>query len=199
MGVWLWYWNQSPIIPMESLLLRLSRTHFNFSRTWINLFGSHNAKSWHYKRHSNFHYNVTWFALDVTELQLIPIGRMALFNAMFVCSMPMSYDGCTSGPREYCGFIGKQLANYDNESTVSCCAVAGNLPDLPKNVVDQLSTNQKYLFVRYVKLYKLVIVVRKPGKILHSRWLTYIHTQSAITTLPSGLRPSFSQHSRCVC
>ena len=66
----------------------------------------------------------------MTELQLIPFGRVALLSGVFVYSMPMSYDGCTSGPREYCGFIGKQLTNCDNESTV----------------VDQLSTNQKYLY-----------------------------------------------------
>ncbi|KAF2882105.1 hypothetical protein ILUMI_24067 [Ignelater luminosus] len=85
-------------------------------------------------------------------------------------------NGCTSDPREYSGPIGKQLAGWENKTAVSFCAVAGNLPDLPKNVVDELSTDQKYLY----EICQTVstgscspeLANRQPGKMVHSRWLT---------------------------
>lgn len=58
----------------------------------------------------------------------------------------LTLDGCTSGPSECSGPIGKQLAGCENKTTLSFCAVAGNLPDLPKNVVDELSTDQNCLY-----------------------------------------------------
>lgn len=88
----------------------------------------------------------------------------------------LTLDGCTSGPREYSGTIGKQLAACENKTTVSFRAVSGNLPDLSKNVVDELSTDQKYLY----EICQAVstgscspeLANRKPGKMAHSRWLT---------------------------
>lgn len=58
----------------------------------------------------------------------------------------MALDGCTSGPREYSGPIGKQLADCENKTTVSFCTVTSNMPDIPENVVDELSPDQKYLY-----------------------------------------------------
>lgn len=87
-----------------------------------------------------------------------------------------SSDGCISGPREYSGPIGKQLADCENKTAVSFRAVAGNLPDLPKNVVDELSTDQKYLYETCQAVSTgsctLELANRKPGKMAHSRWLT---------------------------
>lgn len=58
----------------------------------------------------------------------------------------MSLDGSTSGPKEYTGPIGKQLAACKSKPLVSFCAVAGNLLELPDNIVKELSTDQKYLY-----------------------------------------------------
>lgn len=88
----------------------------------------------------------------------------------------MTLDGCTSGPREYSGPIGKQLAGCENRTAVTFCAVAGNLPELPKTVVDELSTDQKYLY----EICQAIasgsctpeLANRQPGKMAHSRWLT---------------------------
>lgn len=85
-------------------------------------------------------------------------------------------DGPTSGPKEYSGPIGKQLVGCETKTPVSFCAVAGNLPDLPRNVIDDLSTDQKYLY----QMSNAVstgfcapeLANRQPGKMAHSRWLT---------------------------
>ncbi|KAF2898173.1 hypothetical protein ILUMI_08002, partial [Ignelater luminosus] len=87
--------------------------------------------------------------------------------------------GCTSVPREYSGPIGKQLAGCKNKTTVSLWDVAGNLPDLPKNVVDELSTDQEYLY----EICQTVstgscsseLANLQPGKMVHSRWLTSVN------------------------
>lgn len=88
----------------------------------------------------------------------------------------LTLDGCTSGPREYSGPIGKQLAICENNITVSFSAVVGNCPDLSKNVVDELSTDQKYLYdiCQAVKTGSCTpeLANRQPGKMAHSRWLT---------------------------
>lgn len=91
----------------------------------------------------------------------------------------LTLDGCTSGPREYSGPIGKQLAGCENKTTVSFCAVAGNLPDLPKNVVDELSTDQKYLYEICQAVstgsYTPELANRQLVKLAHSRWLTSVN------------------------
>lgn len=106
----------------------------------------------------------------------------------------MTLDGCTTGPKEYSGPIGKQLAGCENTTTVDFCAVASNIPKLPKNVVDELSTDQKYLY----ELCHAVstgfctpeLANRQPGKMVHSRWLT---TANRILRLYiSSLNPSES-------
>jgi len=88
----------------------------------------------------------------------------------------LTLDGCTSGPREYSGPIGKQLAGCENQTTLSFCTVAGNLPALPKNVVDELSADQKYLYeiCQAVSTGSCTpeLANRQPGKMTHSRWLT---------------------------
>lgn len=88
----------------------------------------------------------------------------------------MNLDGCTTGPREYSGPIGKQLSGCENKSTVNFCAVAGNLSEFPKNVVDKLSTDQKYLYelcqVVSTGFCTLELANRQPGKMVHSRCLT---------------------------
>lgn len=88
----------------------------------------------------------------------------------------LTLDGRTSGPTEYSGPIGKELAVCENKTTVSFCAVAGNLPDLSENVVEVLSTDQKYLYeiCQAVSIGSCTpeLANRQPGKMAHSRWLT---------------------------
>lgn len=88
----------------------------------------------------------------------------------------LALDGCTLGPRQYSGSIGKQLQNCENKSIVSFGAVTGNLPDLPYMVVDKLSTDQKYLYeisqAISVGIFCFELANRQPGKLSHSRWLT---------------------------
>lgn len=88
----------------------------------------------------------------------------------------LTLDGCTSGPREYSGPIGKQLAGCENKPTMSFCAMAGKLSDLPKNVADELSTDHKYIYEICQAVSTgsctLELATRQPGKIVHSRWLT---------------------------
>lgn len=88
----------------------------------------------------------------------------------------MSLDGSTSGPKAYSGPIGKELAVCETKTPVPFCAVAGNLPELPENVVNELSTDQSYLY----EICQAIIsgscspdlASRQPGKMAHSRWLT---------------------------
>ncbi|CAG9830028.1 unnamed protein product [Diabrotica balteata] len=85
-------------------------------------------------------------------------------------------DGSTSNPTEYSGPIEKQLVAYENKPTLTFSAVIDNLPDLPKNVVNELSTDQKYLY----EICQAVLTGfctpelanRQAGKMAHSRWLT---------------------------
>ncbi|CAG9789165.1 unnamed protein product [Diatraea saccharalis] len=88
----------------------------------------------------------------------------------------MSLDGNTSGPKEYSGPIGKQLAICENKPLASFCAVADNVPKLSNNIMKELSTDQKYL---YEKCHAVMtgscspkLANRQPGKKAHSRWLT---------------------------
>ncbi|ESN93205.1 hypothetical protein HELRODRAFT_181125 [Helobdella robusta] len=88
----------------------------------------------------------------------------------------LALDSCTSGPREYSGPIGKQLATCENETTLLFQPLTGHLPDLTKNVVNELSTDQKYLY----EICQAVLTGscspelanRQPGNLSHSRWLT---------------------------
>ncbi|ESN95353.1 hypothetical protein HELRODRAFT_179421 [Helobdella robusta] len=88
----------------------------------------------------------------------------------------LALDGCTSGPREYSGPIGKQLATCENKTTLLFQPLTGHLPDLTKNVVNELSTDQKYLY----EICQAVLTGscspelanRQPGNLSHSRWLT---------------------------
>lgn len=88
----------------------------------------------------------------------------------------MSLDGSTSGPKEYSGPIGKQLNVCESKPLVSFCVVAGNLLELPDDIVKELSTDQKYL---YEMCHAVTtgscspeLASRQPGKMAHSRWLT---------------------------
>lgn len=56
----------------------------------------------------------------------------------------IALDGSTSGPKGYSGPIGAALINCDKNALTS--PVTGNLPTLDENIVQQLSTEQKYLF-----------------------------------------------------
>ncbi|ESN96663.1 hypothetical protein HELRODRAFT_163757 [Helobdella robusta] len=97
-------------------------------------------------------------------------------NELPFCHLFLALDGCTSGPREYSGPIGKQLATYKNKTTLLFQPLTGHLPDLTKNVVNELSTDQKYLY----KICQTVLTGscsselanRQPGNLSHSRWLT---------------------------
>lgn len=83
----------------------------------------------------------------------------------------LTLDGSTSGPREYSGPIGKQLAVCENKTTVSFCALAGNLPELLKNVMEELSTD-KNIFTKCVKLYQLVSVHLSLQTVNLEKWHT---------------------------
>ena len=85
-------------------------------------------------------------------------------------------DGITSGPRGFCGVIGKQLETCEQLPLVQFEKIDGNLPIIEENIVNDLSTDQKYLF----EISKAIcsgncaidLSRRDPGRMVHSRWLT---------------------------
>lgn len=108
---------------------------------------------------------VQWF---ICQLHANELPLRHLFTAL---------DGATSGPQLYSGPIGKALENCTGLPVVEFSAIPSlNLPDLPKETEEKLSTDQKYL-------YQICHAVssgtcsqdlsrRNPGKMAHSRWLT---------------------------
>ncbi|ESO04220.1 hypothetical protein HELRODRAFT_172570 [Helobdella robusta] len=103
--------------------------------------------------------------------------RLSTRSAAAVASAVLvDVDGCTSGPREYPEPIEKQLATCENKTTLLFQPLTGHLPDLTKNVVNELSIDQKYLY----EICQAVLTGscspelanRQPGNLSHSRWLT---------------------------
>ena len=88
-------------------------------------------------------------------------------------------DGKTSGNNSFKGPIGKALPNVENLSwneNFTPIKDGPGLPDMPDHVVNDLSSDQKYLFfvaksIQDGKIHPQIKTM-KPGPISHSRWLT---------------------------
>lgn len=82
-------------------------------------------------------------------------------------------DGKTTGPKGYCGEIGKKLENCEKNPVVDFKKIDVNFPDID---FTELSTDQKYLYEICIAISKGTIspslAQREPGKMAHSRWLT---------------------------
>ena len=85
-------------------------------------------------------------------------------------------DGKTTGPRGYTGVIGKELENCEKQQVVKFAAIESDMPEVSEDVVEQLSTDQKYLYEMVTAVSKGHVPERlartTPGKMAHSRWLT---------------------------
>ncbi|KAK4883922.1 hypothetical protein RN001_000193 [Aquatica leii] len=81
--------------------------------------------------------------------------------------------GKTTGPKGYCGEIGKNLENCEIHPVVKFRKIAVSLPEIDLN---ELSTDQQYLYDICNGISKGIISSslsqREPGKMAHSRWLT---------------------------
>ncbi|KAF2893111.1 hypothetical protein ILUMI_13067 [Ignelater luminosus] len=83
-------------------------------------------------------------------------------------------NGKTKGPNEFGCVLGKKLQKCHELRVVEFCPIENNL--LAMEIKNDLSTDQKYLF----KMAKAIfdgtccfdLVLKKPGKLAHSRWLT---------------------------
>lgn len=71
---------------------------------------------------------------------------------------------------------GKALSDCENTTVAQFSPVMGNVPDIEQRIVDQLSTEQKYLFEMCQAIKSgycaPVLANRQPGKMAHSRWVT---------------------------
>lgn len=86
-------------------------------------------------------------------------------------------DGSTSGLREFSGPIGKKLPLCEKMEVITYQPVAGNMPNLDDKIINELSTDQKYLYeicqAVASGICTLELANRQPGKMEHSRWLTF--------------------------
>ena len=85
-----------------------------------------------------------------------------------------SLDGRTSGPKCFTGFIGKQLHNCEIRDIISFEPVA--VPELQLINIDELSTDQKYLYEIYHAVsggnFPEDLAKRNPSGLNHARWVT---------------------------
>jgi len=85
-------------------------------------------------------------------------------------------DGSTTGPRSFSGPVGTQLQYCETMPKVEFVPIESNLPVLPDSVVQDLSTDQKYLYDICQTLNSgncdEALLHRNPGKLVMSRWLT---------------------------
>lgn len=82
-------------------------------------------------------------------------------------------DGSTKGPKSFEGPIGKKLEGCVNFPVVKFQSIGSNLPEV---VIDDLSTDQKYLLEICLAISSghcsQDLAQKNPGKIGHARWLT---------------------------
>lgn len=87
-----------------------------------------------------------------------------------------SLDGATFGPKVYSGPIGSSLLNCEKNPVISFSTIKGNLPIILKEVVTQLSNDQKYLYEICSSIYRgycsIELANRHPGNLSHARWIT---------------------------
>lgn len=108
-----------------------------------------------------------------------PLQRLiCLFhgNELPLGHLHKSLDGKTSGPTSYTGPIGKKLDTCENYPVFENFEpIQHNLPEM--HHIDDLSTDQKYLLEMCRSVadgqVSAELAIKKPGKLSHSRWLTY--------------------------
>ncbi|GBN65783.1 hypothetical protein AVEN_265437-1 [Araneus ventricosus] len=86
-------------------------------------------------------------------------------------------DGSTTGPQGFSGSIGKILSNCEHLLIIETfLQILGNFPIIEKNVSDNFSTDQKYLWDICMAVtsgqYSPSLANKNPGKLSHTRWLT---------------------------
>lgn len=86
-------------------------------------------------------------------------------------------DGATTGPRSFTGEIGKAIQSCEKLPVVNFQAIPDiSLPVLPAHVLDDLSSDQKYLYNICQALQSgncsADLAQVQPGTLSHSRWLT---------------------------
>lgn len=86
-------------------------------------------------------------------------------------------DGMTTGPTSLSGPVGMQLPACHDLPIIKFQAIASlNMPDIPNEVLQDMSTDQQYMYQIVQAVSKgevsTVIAKLKPGPINHARWLT---------------------------
>jgi hypothetical protein len=85
-------------------------------------------------------------------------------------------DGSTTGPRSYSGPVGTLLQQCDKMPLAEFQKMECDIPQLPDNVVSDLSTDQRYLYEMCQAVASgtcsEALLHRSPGKLVMSRWLT---------------------------
>ena len=104
-------------------------------------------------------------------------------------------DGSTTGPRSFSGPVGAQLQHCETMPKAKFAPIESNLQVLPDSVLQDLSTDQKYLYDICQAITSGIcdeaLLHRNPGKLVMSRWLTlanrvlrlYIATEIPTNTL----------------
>ena len=88
------------------------------------------------------------------------------------------YDGATTGPSSYKGEIGRKISEDLRKIPAGHFSrIAGKIKVLKKEVADELSTDQKYLYEMGIAIQKGAplcskLELRDPGRLCESRWLT---------------------------
>ena len=102
-------------------------------------------------------------------------------------------DGKTTGPATFAGEIGKQMKNKVHQlQLVTFQAVFSDIPQLSSQAVNDLSTDQRYLYemCQAVSMGKVSEELgrRSPGALHHARWLT--RANRILRLYVSSLNPS---------
>ena len=98
------------------------------------------------------------------------------FNDIQIFKYLFEYlDGLTTGPKSFCGFIGKSLLGYENLFVVEFESIGCDIPSL-EGVFKQFSKDKKYLLNIALAIKSRFcpsdLAVSDPGSLSHSRWLT---------------------------
>jgi len=85
-------------------------------------------------------------------------------------------DGSTTGPRSFSGELGTQVQRCENMPMVKFQQIECDLQVLPDSVLQDLSTDQRYLYDMSQAVSSGIcdeaLLHRSPGKLVMSRWLT---------------------------
>ena len=114
-------------------------------------------------------------------------------NKLLFCHLFDATGGKTAGPATFAGEIGKQIKNKVHQlQLVTFQAVPSDIPQISSQMVNDLSTDQRYLYeiCQAVSMGKVSeeLGKRSPGALHHARWLT--QANRILRLYASSLNPS---------